>query len=247
MSAIDLFADENQAEREILLGVAARSILQGLDTGHALEPDPNAYPESLQAVRASFVTLRVKGLLRGCIGSLDARRPLVSDVALNAFAAAFRDPRFPALRRDELSRLTLHLSVLSPPQALTCTSEEDLIAQLRPGIDGLILEDRGRRGTFLPSVWEQLPDPKPFLEQLRQKAGLPSGHWSETLRIARYTTDSFSQPFVEVDRPESPDESALDSHHETLPGERLKAVPVPPPAPAAVLTPTAQRKKEFTP
>jgi uncharacterized protein len=175
----------------MLLGVAAGSIEHGLNQGSPLEPDPHDYPVALQAERASFVTLHIAGALRGCIGVLDAVRPLVLDVAHNAFAAAFQDPRFPPLTRAELPHLEIHISILTPPQPMRFSSEADLLGQIRPGIDGLILEDRGRRGTFLPSVWEQLPDPAEFLEHLRHKAGLPWGHWSDTLAVSRYTAESF--------------------------------------------------------
>ena len=182
----------------MLLAVAAQSIEHGLNQGHPLEPDPHDYPAALQAERATFVTLEIQGVLRGCVGVLEAARPLVLDVARNAFAAAFEDPRFPPLTRAELSRLDIHLSVLSPSEPMHLRSESALLGQIRPGIDGLILEDQGRRGTFLPSVWEQLPDPADFFEQLRHKAGLPSRYWSETLAVSRYTTESFGAPIAET-------------------------------------------------
>nr|WP_050799647.1 AmmeMemoRadiSam system protein A [Thiocapsa marina] len=185
-------------ERQMLLGIAARSIEHGLNQGCPLEPDPHDYPAALQAERATFVTLQIDGALRGCIGVLEAIRPLVLDVAHNAFAAAFQDPRFPPLTRAELPRLEIHISVLTPPHAMQFSSEADLLGQIRPGIDGLILEDRGRRGTFLPSVWEQLPSPSEFLEHLRYKAGLPSGYWSDTLAVSRYATESFGASIEEA-------------------------------------------------
>ncbi|WP_245731691.1 AmmeMemoRadiSam system protein A [Thiocapsa roseopersicina] len=184
-------------ERRMLLAVAAQSIEHGLNHGRPLEPDPHEYPAALQAERATFVTLQIAGELRGCIGVLEAIRPLVVDVARNAYAAAFEDPRFPPLTRAELPRLDIHISVLSPSEPMHFRSESDLLGQIRPGIDGLILEDRGRRGTFLPSVWEQLPEPADFFEHLRHKAGLPSRYWSETLRVSRYTTESFGAPIAE--------------------------------------------------
>lgn len=184
-------------ERRMLLAVAAQSIEHGLNQGAPLEPDPRDYPAALQAERATFVTLQIEGELRGCIGVLEAIRPLVVDVARNAYAAAFEDPRFPPLTRAELPRLDIHISVLSPSEPMHFRSESDLLEQIRPGIDGLILEDRGRRGTFLPSVWEQLPEPADFFEHLRHKAGLPSRYWSETLRVSRYTTESFGAPIAE--------------------------------------------------
>lgn len=191
MSSTEASATYRDMERRLLLAIAAQSIEHGLNQDCPLAPDPNEYPEALRAIRATFVTLQIGGALRGCIGVLEAIRPLVVDVAHNAFAAAFEDPRFPPLTRAELPGLDIHISVLTPPEAMHVDSEADLLRQIRPGVDGLILEDRGRRGTFLPSVWEQLPTPADFLEHLRHKAGLPGGYWSETLSVSRYTTESF--------------------------------------------------------
>jgi uncharacterized protein len=129
--------------------------------------------------------------LRGCIGSLEARRPLALDVAENAFASAFRDPRFAPLARAEEPRLDLHISVLSEAEQIPVRSEAELLASLRPGIDGVILSAGARRGTFLPSVWEQLPEPHRFLAQLKRKAGLPADYWSAELRVERYTVEAF--------------------------------------------------------
>lgn len=186
--SIDVAQDK---QRRILLEVADRSIAKGLERGVPLELNPAEYPEPLRVIRATFVTLEIADALRGCIGVLDAFRPLVEDVARNAYAAAFEDPRFPRLRPDEFPLLTIKISILTPPEPLEFTSEADLLSQLRPGVDGLILTDKGRRGTFLPSVWEQLPNPESFLEHLKRKAGLPFGYWSETLQVFRYTTESF--------------------------------------------------------
>ncbi|AGA91740.1 uncharacterized protein, PH0010 family [Thioflavicoccus mobilis 8321] len=191
-------ATYDDAERRLLLGVAVGSIAHGLARRVPLVPDPRDYPAALRAVRATFVTLEIGTALRGCIGVLAARRPLVADVAHNAFAAAFEDPRFPPLAPAELHRLTIHVSVLSPPQALRCDSRVDLLAQLRPEIDGLILEDRGQRGTFLPSVWEQLANPADFLAHLCLKAGLAADHWSDSVAVSRYTTESFAAPAAEL-------------------------------------------------
>jgi uncharacterized protein len=178
-------------DRASLLDLARRSIAHGLDHGAPLRVDPDDYPESLRTERAAFVTLHRHGELRGCIGHLEACQPLVQDVAENAYAAAFRDPRFPPLSRQEWAGLAVHISVLTPPEPMTFGSEADLLAQLRPGIDGLILSEGSARGTFLPSVWESLPQPRDFLKHLKRKAGLPADHWSERIRVARYTTESF--------------------------------------------------------
>lgn len=178
-------------DRATLLEVARASIRHGLRHGRALEIDPADYPETLRPPRATFVTLEIGGRLRGCIGTLVAHQPLVRDVAIHAHAAAFEDPRFPELRPDELPQLDLHISVLSPPESLRFDSEEGLLAQLRPGMDGLILHFRNYHATFLPAVWESLPDPYVFLAQLKQKAGLPLDFWSPELRAERYTTEYF--------------------------------------------------------
>lgn len=180
--------------RRTLLDLARQSIRHGLDHGRALEVDPSAYDPALQTPGAAFVTLHRNGELRGCIGSLEAWRPLVSDVAENAFAAAFHDPRFPPLQDNEFDDLAMHLSILSPSEPIRFTDQADLIRQLRPGVDGLVLEDGPRRGTFLPSVWEQLPDPEQFLTHLKLKAGLPPDYWSDRLRVSRYTAESIDSP-----------------------------------------------------
>lgn len=177
-------------ERAALLDAARRSIEHGIERGHPLLPDPAEHSPALRAPRASFVTLERGGALRGCMGTLEAVRSAVEDVARNAFAAAFRDPRFPPLTGEELAVLDLHVSLLSAPEPLMFVSQDDLIAQLRPGMDGLILEDSGQRGTFLPAVWEKLPDPREFLRQLKLKAGLAPDHESPLLRAWRYTAES---------------------------------------------------------
>ena len=180
-------------EREALLTVARQSIRHGLDTGRPLPAPGNLPLERLYEPGASFVTLHMAGHLRGCIGSLEAYRPLVEDVSENAFAAAFRDPRFPPLSDAELPQLQLSLSVLTPAEPIDFNSEQELLATIQPDVDGLILEDGGHRGTFLPSVWESLPDPRDFLQHLKQKAGLPADYWSDSLRVSRYRTESFGE------------------------------------------------------
>jgi AmmeMemoRadiSam system protein A len=122
---------------------------------------------------------------------LEACRPLAEDVAENARAAAFEDPRFPPLTLPELAKLEIHISILSPSEEMVFSSESDLLRQIRPGVDGLILQEGFRRGTFLPSVWAELPEKELFLTHLKLKAGLPADYWSDTLRVFRYTTDCF--------------------------------------------------------
>ena len=180
-----------EEEHILLRELVLEAIKYGLEQKNNLPVDTSRYPKSLQQPGASFVTLNKDGQLRGCIGSLEAYQPLVNDVAYNAYAAAFSDPRFPPVSEDELDHLEFHISVLTPAVPMEFESEQDLLEQLRPGIDGLVLEDGVHRGTFLPAVWESLPDKINFLRHLKQKAGLPPDYWSDTIRVSRYTTESF--------------------------------------------------------
>ncbi len=189
MSSVERHFDDQQ--RRALLDLALASIRHGIETGGALRVQPEDYPPALRETLACFVTLNRRGQLRGCIGHLEAMQPLVRDVAENAWAAAFRDPRFPPLEESELGGLELHISILTPSEPMEFDSEADLLRQIRPGVDGLILEDGFARGTFLPSVWESLPRVADFWLQLKRKAGLPMDHWSDSLRVARYRTESF--------------------------------------------------------
>jgi len=142
---------------------------------------------------ASFVTLTRQGDLRGCIGTLEAHRPLGLDVRENAVAAAFRDPRFMPLSRAEFDGIRVEVSVLSPHEALAVGTEKDALAVLRPGIDGVVFEYGHFRSTFLPQVWEQLPDPAEFLAHLKRKAGLSMDFWSESVRLSRYTVSKWKE------------------------------------------------------
>lgn len=151
-----------------------------------LPPAPEAPHPDLSRPGAVFVTLTRAGSLRGCIGSLEARRSLETDVRENALAAAFRDPRFAPLGEAELAETRVEVSLLTPAVPMRFADEADALGQLRPGIDGVILEQGKRRATFLPQVWESLPEPKHFLAQLKLKAGLPADFWAPDLRLGRY-------------------------------------------------------------
>jgi AmmeMemoRadiSam system protein A len=174
-------------QRGSLCAVAREAIAFGLDRSRPPEIDPADHPERLRAPRASFVTLRRGGLLRGCTGSLEPTRPAVVDVAHNAYRSAFCDPRFPPLATHELGDLEISVSLLSLLEPLCVDSEAELLAALRPGVDGLVLLEGAKRATFLPAVWDSLPTPRDFLAQLMHKAGLSAGYWSTTLRFERYT------------------------------------------------------------
>ncbi|MDO8789623.1 MAG: AmmeMemoRadiSam system protein B [Sulfuritalea sp.] len=142
---------------------------------------------------ATFVTLTQNGQLRGCIGSLQAHRPLDQDVRANAVAAAFSDPRFPPLTLEEFSRTRVEVSLLTAPQAMTFNSEADALRQLRPNVDGIIFIAGQRRSTFLPQVWEQLPEPRTFMAHLKQKAGLPADWWSAEVQLQRYEVQKWKE------------------------------------------------------
>jgi AmmeMemoRadiSam system protein A len=179
--------------RRHLLTLARQSIHHGLTTGRPPSLDTVAEPPELLVRRAAFVTLELHGHLRGCIGHLEATQPLVLDVSDNAFAAAFQDPRFPPVSARELDPLSISISVLTPATELTFADEAALLDLIEPGLDGLILADAGRRGTFLPTVWDQLPGRRDFLRRLKEKAGLSPDHWSDGLRVWRYRTESFGE------------------------------------------------------
>jgi AmmeMemoRadiSam system protein A len=179
--------------KAMLLDIARQSIASGLRTSQPLVVDPDAYPSKLREQRATFVTLRRAGELRGCLGGFVANRPLVADVAHNAFGAAFRDHRFPPIEADELDELDeleIHISILSPLEPLAARDEKALLDVIRPGVDGLVVRDGTRQGTFLPAVWESLPEPSAFWRELKRKAELPLDSWSSRWEIFRYTVES---------------------------------------------------------
>lgn len=182
------------SEQAALLQVARDAITQPLNGAHDYRVRLSAHDATLREPGASFVTLNLAGRLRGCIGSLAAHQPLVVDVAKNAQSAAFRDPRFAPLTLAEWASISVHISVLSPPEPINVSSREALLKVLRPGVDGLILEDGIHRATYLPSVWEQLPEPDRFVTELRRKAGLPGEGWHTGTRLQRYSTFEFSAP-----------------------------------------------------
>ena len=155
---------------------------------------PQAWKEAwLREPGATFVTLRdASGGLRGCIGTVDAHRGLGDDVAHNARAAAYRDPRFAPLDARERASVGIEVSVLTPRVALPASSEADALAKLVPGEDGLVFEFRDRHATFLPQVWESLPDPFDFFSELRRKAGVPARFWHDDVRLWRYRVEKYS-------------------------------------------------------
>ena len=165
-----------------LLTTARRAIGAELGRANAGWPEHPA----LAAQGATFVTLFHCGALHGCIGTLKAHRPLGTDVRVNALAAAFHDPRFPALTDDEFDALSVEVSLLSTPERVSVADEAELLGRLEPGVDGVILEYAGRRATFLPQVWATLPQPRDFLAELKLKAGMPAGFWSVAVNVYSY-------------------------------------------------------------
>ncbi|MFW6061129.1 MAG: AmmeMemoRadiSam system protein A [Phycisphaeraceae bacterium] len=176
-----------ESERRRLLEVARASVRHGVHHGEPLEVDPATHPPRLRAPLAVFVTLLHTGSLRGCVGSLEPMATVVEETARHAYAAAFEDPRFAPLSAGELPGLDVELSVLDAPQPMPFADEADLLAQLRPGVDGLIVTCGDRRGTFLPAVWDHLPEPADFLAGLKAKAGLPADPLPREAAVHRYT------------------------------------------------------------
>lgn len=160
-----------------------------------LPTGPEPAHAALAEPGATFVTLRHGGQLRGCIGTLEARRPLDHDVRMHALAAAFQDARFEAVREDEFAALEIEVSLLGPSEPLQVDSEAQALRALQPGVDGVILEYQGRRATFLPQVWAQLGSPEAFLAALKRKAGLAEDFWTDQLRLSRYRVRRFEEVF----------------------------------------------------
>lgn len=178
--------------RERLLELAATAIRRAAHDHAADRIMLEQEPAPLAEPGASFVTLKRDETLRGCIGTLEAHRPLVADVLHNARAAALHDPRFPPLRAGELTGLAYSVTLLTAAQPLEAPHREALLDQLQPGRNGLVIQAGARRATFLPAVWEQLPDPVPFLDALWRKAGLEPGSWPDGLQAWRYGSREFA-------------------------------------------------------
>ena len=174
---------------EVLLPIARAAIARVLDVQHTADESAPWLAEH----GACFVTLTQSGELRGCIGSLQAHRPLLADIKSNAVSAALRDPRFTPLTVDELDITTVEVSLLSASQEMQIRDEADALAQMRPGVDGIIFEYGRYRSTFLPQVWENLARPRDFLAMLRRKAGLPDDFWAEEVKLSRYTVTKWSE------------------------------------------------------
>ncbi len=183
-----------QEERRILLNLARQSLEQAVRGQRPKPLDLATLPERLRQPAATFVTLTRQGALRGCIGGLQAEMPLADDVREHAVAAALDDYRFPPVQPEELPQIEIEVSILTDPQPLPYTSPQDLIARLRPGIDGVILVSGFHRATFLPQVWEKIPDPEQFLSMLCEKASLPADAWRHGgVEVFTYQVESFHE------------------------------------------------------
>jgi AmmeMemoRadiSam system protein A len=178
-------------EAELLLAIAEAAIVEGFQGRSPALPDLANLPPALRQPRGLFVTLTVDGALNGCIGTVDADEPLGYAVAHYAQAAAFADPRLPRLRPSDHDRLAIEVSVLSPLTELDVTGRDELLAELRPWVDGLVLTVGAERAVFLPAVWEKLTDPEQFLAHLEAKAGLRSGSWPAGLRALRFSAERY--------------------------------------------------------
>ena len=181
----------SEEHRATLHQVARQSIENGVSEHRAPLIDATSYAAELQEKAASFITLHHHSMLRGCIGTLEPRRTMVEDVNQNAYSAAFLDRRFDPLSRDELDGLSIHISILGATEPMIFDSKEDLLQQLQPGDDGLVLCCSNHRATFLPAVWESLPEPSAFLSHLLTKAGLPADYWSDEISVDRYHVEEF--------------------------------------------------------
>lgn len=183
---------------EILLSIARSSIAETLGQIHETAEDTAEDTAWLQQKAACFVTLIQQGQLRGCIGTLEAHRPLLQDVKSNANAAAFHDTRFSPLTSAELNTTEIEISLLSSMQALNFSNEQEALKQLQPGIDGLVFEFGRYRSTFLPQVWQQLPTTTEFMAHLKQKAGLSPDFWADEVKLQRYTVDKWKEQDFKV-------------------------------------------------
>lgn len=180
------------ARQHDLLGLARDAVHHRVRSGQTLSPPARDWPAPLAQPGASFVTVNLEGRLRGCCGSIEAHDALANDVWRNAQRSACEDPRFPPMGPSEAAACTLDIAILGPLEPLAVDGEQALLAVLRPGVDGLLMSLTGRRATFLPKVWEKLPDPESFLLHLKHKLGVSPNFWDDGLVFHRYTTEEIS-------------------------------------------------------
>jgi AmmeMemoRadiSam system protein A len=181
-------------EKKYLLHQARLALISGV-TGKPLgKIAVEKLPEKMRQPGATFVTLTIDGQLRGCVGTLEAYQPLIDDVHEHAIAAALNDFRFPLVQEDEIEKISIEISRLTSPKPLSYTNPEELLRQLRPGVDGVVLRDGFRRATFLPQVWEKIPDAETFLNQLCIKMGASQDLWrTKNLDVLVYQVEEFHE------------------------------------------------------
>jgi uncharacterized protein len=192
MERFAMIQEENEQGR-ILLQIARTAICRVLHVPYSATVTVNENAAWLSQPGATFVTLTYSGELRGCIGSLLACDPLIEDVSSNAISAAMRDTRFSPLTADELDEISVEVSLLSELQPLSFANEADVLTKLRPGVDGIVFEYGAYRSTFLPQVWESLPQPQHFLGKLKAKAGLSEDFWADDVKLLRYTVSKWRE------------------------------------------------------
>jgi AmmeMemoRadiSam system protein A len=184
----------NQTEREILLRAARNAIEKAVLGIFDLDVNKERIPESLNEHGATFVTLTKNGLLRGCIGALNPTKPLIDDVCEHAVAAAMDDFRFPPLGPDEVDQIRIEISRISPPLEINFANIDELLSEIQPGVDGIIIRDGNARATFLPQVWTKIPDKEKFLSYLCKKMGAPADLWKKKkIEVLKYQVEEFSE------------------------------------------------------
>lgn len=185
----------NEQKKRILLNVARNAIKDYLETHKKILPQKNQYNDTeFWEERATFVTLTIDNMLRGCIGSILPTKPLIIDIIDNAINSAFRDPRFYPLSQEELEFVEIEISILSIPKELTYSNYRELFSKIRPGIDGVIIKKGFYQATFLPQVWKEIPDKSEFFEHLCLKAGLSIDCYKEnSLKVETYQVESFKE------------------------------------------------------
>ena len=184
----------SEDEGKYLLGLARKTIKNRLVNLEGPQIDWKDIPEKFKKRLGTFVTINIEGNLRGCIGHIIPRESLIEGIRENAINAAFRDPRFPPLSKEEFDRIEIEISILTPPKELSYTDTKDLLKKLRAGIDGLIIKKGIYEATFLPQVWEQLPQKEEFLSHLCLKAGLSVDSWkTEKLHVSTYQVQAFEE------------------------------------------------------
>ena len=189
---IDTFLSE--IDKKKLLKIAREAITRVVRNEQLKRIKPQEHSQLLREPGASFVTLTIREELRGCIGTLEANQPLILDVQEHAVAAAMEDYRFPVVRKEELQMINIEISRLTPVHLMEYSTPEDLVSKIRVNVDGILIKANGRRATFLPQVWEKVPNPEQFLSQLCMKMGAPPDLWREKhLQIYTYQVEKFKE------------------------------------------------------